>query len=128
MERILLVEDEIIVALDLEYILQLAGHDIVGIAPDTESALEIAPECTLALVDVNLRDGRTGPAIAAEIVRRHGAKILFVTANPEQIGDAVHIAEGFISKPFNRAAIIRAIASARADGTGPNASPAQAVI
>ncbi|MBW8911826.1 MAG: response regulator, partial [Sphingomonas sp.] len=58
----------------------------------------------------------------------HGAKILFVTANPEQIGDAAHIAEGFVSKPFNRAAIIRAIASACADESALNALPVQAGI
>ena len=52
--------------------------------------------------------------IAAEISRRHGAKILFVTANPEQIGDAIHIAEGS-SKPFDRTPILRAVALVRAD-------------
>lgn len=120
MEHILVVEDEMIVALDLEHILASAGHQVIGIAPDTESALEMAPGCSMALVDMNLRDGKTGASIATEIVRRHGAKILFVTANPEQIGPASQIALGHVSKPFNPRAILDAVAAAvDADEAGP---------
>jgi len=108
-----------IVALDLEHILASAGHHVVGIAPDTETALEMAPECSLALVDMNLRDGQTGGMIATEIARRHGAKILFVTANPEQIGPARQLAVGHVSKPFNPRSILDAVAAAvEADETG----------
>lgn len=114
MEHILVVEDEMIVALDLEHILASAGHHVVGIAPDTETALELAPNCSLALVDVNLRDGKTGPTIGAEIARRHGAKIVFVTANPEQIGEAASVALGHVSKPFDQTSILRAVAAAQA--------------
>lgn len=114
MEHILVVEDEMIVALDLEQILASAGHHVVGIAPDMETALELAPNCSLALVDINLRDGKTGPTIDAEIARRHGAKILFVTANPEQIGDAASVALGHVRKPYDQNAILRAVADAQA--------------
>ena len=114
MEKILVVEDEMIVALDLEHILTSAGYEVVGIAPDTETALEIAPRCTMALVDINLRDGQTGPQIAREIHQRHGARIVFVTANPEQIGLGAAIAEGFVSKPFEPASILKVVAQARA--------------
>ncbi|ATE65428.1 response regulator [Rhizorhabdus dicambivorans] len=113
MEHILVVEDEMIVALDLEHILQAAGHQVVGIAPDMETALELAPACSMALVDVNLRDGPTGPGVGAEIFRRHGARIIFVTANPEQIGSAAGIAVGRVSKPFDSRAILSAIAIAQ---------------
>jgi len=112
MEHILVVEDEMIVALDLEQILVSAGHHVVGVAPDMETALEMAPGCSLALIDMNLRDGRTGPRVAAEIRRRHGANILFVTANPEQIGSAARIALGHVRKPFTSRAILDAIARA----------------
>jgi CheY-like chemotaxis protein len=118
MEHILVVEDEMIVALDLEHILASAGHEVIGIAPDTETALELAPGCSLALVDINLRDGPTGPAIGTEIARRYGAKVVFVTANSEQIGDAARFALGHVSKPFDQASILRAIAEAR-DADGP---------
>ncbi|MGE0725779.1 MAG: response regulator, partial [Alphaproteobacteria bacterium] len=60
--RILIVEDEILVAMELEYILREAGHDVAGIAADTSSVGRLAaPDIDLALVDLNLRDGVTGP-------------------------------------------------------------------
>ena len=100
----LIVEDEIFVALDLERILLDAGYDVVAIAADCETALEAAPRCGFAFVDVNLRDGATGPEIARRLECEHGVKVVFVTANPAQIGDATAI--GYVRKPFSEAAIV----------------------
>jgi CheY-like chemotaxis protein len=103
----LIVEDEIFVALDLEQILIDAGYTVAAIAADSESALSAAPGCSFAFVDVNLRDGSTGPAIAQRMVDDYGMKVVFVTANPSQIGDAGTCltgsgggALGYIRKPF----------------------------
>ncbi len=68
----LIVEDEIFVALDLERILTDAGYQVAGIAADSRTALEVAPGCAFAFVDVNLRDGATGPEIARRIVQDYG--------------------------------------------------------
>lgn len=107
----LIVEDEIFVALDLERILTDAGYQVVAIAADSDSAIEAAPGCAFAFVDVNLRDGPTGPEIAQRIAREHGVKVVFVTANPGQIGH-VRDALGYIRKPFSEAAILAAAAVA----------------
>lgn len=107
----LIVEDEIFVALDLERILTDAGYAVGGIAADRASALKAAPGCNIAFVDVNLRDGPTGPDIARAIARDHGIKVVFVTANPAQIGPACD-AIGYIRKPFSEAAILAAAAMA----------------
>lgn len=107
----LIVEDEIFVALDLERILTDAGYTVAGIAADQASALEAAPGCGFAFVDVNLRDGPTGPAIAEAIAREHGIKVVFVTANPAQIGQGGD-ALGYIRKPFSESAILAAAAMA----------------
>ncbi|RZM10646.1 MAG: response regulator [Sphingomonas sp.] len=107
----LIVEDEIFVALDLERILIDAGYEVAAIAADRASALEAAPECGFAFVDVNLRDGPTGPDIARRIVNDHGIKVVFVTANPTQIGDSGG-ALGYVRKPFSEAAILAAAAIA----------------
>lgn len=104
----LIVEDEIFVALDLERILLDAGYDVVAIAADTASAVEAAPQCNFAFIDVNLRDGATGPSIAQQIARDHGIKVVFVTANPSQIDCAPECALGYIRKPFSEAAILAA--------------------
>lgn len=105
----LIVEDEIFVALDLERILTEAGYRVAAIAADREGALAAANQCEFAFVDVNLRDGASGPAIARAIAREHGVKVVFVTANPAQIGDDAP-ALGFVRKPFSERAI-RAAAS-----------------
>ncbi len=107
----LIVEDEIFVALDLERILTDAGYEVAAIAADSETAIAAAPHCEFAFVDVNLRDGATGPQIAQRIARDHGVKVVFVTANPAQIGH-VQDALGYIRKPFSESAILAAAAVA----------------
>lgn len=107
----LIVEDEIFVALDLERILIDAGYHVVGIAADQAAALAAAPGCNMAFVDVNLRDGPTGPAIARLLTQEFGVKVVFVTANPGQICDPDG-ALGYIAKPFSERAILAAAAVA----------------
>lgn len=114
----LIVEDEIFVALDLERILVDAGYGVAAIAADRESAMAAAPQCSFAFVDVNLRDGATGPEIAQRIATDYGVKVVFVTANPSQIGDADCL--GYIRKPFSDAAILAAAALACEGPTGSN--------
>ena len=103
----IIVEDEIFVALDLERILTDAGYSVVGIAADRSTACDIGRGCDFAFVDVNLRDGPTGPDIAATLARDHDVKIVFVTANPAQIADHAQ-ALGYVRKPFSEAAITAA--------------------
>jgi len=109
----LIVEDEIFVALDLERILSDAGYQVTAIAADASSALQAAEgaeQGSFAFVDVNLRDGPTGPEIARRLAQDHGIKVVFVTANPSQIGAAPG-ALGYIRKPFTERAILAAAAA-----------------
>jgi CheY-like chemotaxis protein len=97
--RVLVVEDEWLVALEIRLILEDLGHEVVGIAPDSRRAMEIAAKgIDVALVDLNLRDGLTGPTVGAELVSQ-GATVLFMTANPGQLGQGVAGAVGVIAKP-----------------------------
>ena len=107
----LIVEDEIFVALDLERILIDAGYKVAAIAADSDGAIAAAADCHFALIDVNLRDGATGPGLATKLARDYGLKVVFVTANPAQIGQADG-ALGYIRKPFSEAAILAAAAMA----------------
>lgn len=100
--KVLIVEDEILVALNLRQMLEAKGYDVVGIAPDAEAATRLAgrgPE--LALVDLNLRDGATGPDIGRRLANETGASVLFVTANPRQVADGVPGVVGVLSKPYD---------------------------
>ncbi|KQS03244.1 transcriptional regulator [Sphingomonas sp. Leaf357] len=114
----LIVEDEIFVALDLERILTDAGYKVKAIAADRSTALQEAGECNFALVDINLRDGPTGPDLARTLAQEYGLKVVFVTANPGQIGDPGS-ALAYVRKPFSEAAILAAAALASASADHP---------
>ena len=76
--RILIVEDEMLVAYELESVLEELGHEPVGIVPDVQAAeLYFDEALDLALVDLNLRDGLTGPEIGERLGER-GVTILFI--------------------------------------------------
>lgn len=109
---VLIVEDEILVALQLESIISDAGHRVVGIVPDRGSLDKIPDVPQVALVDLNLRDGPTGPSIASRLAEIFGTKIVYVTANPAQIGQPAPTAIGVVQKPFSQTAILAAISCA----------------
>jgi len=113
-KSILIVEDEIFVAMDIERILADVGYHVTAIAADRETALEHVGAADIAFVDVNLRDGQTGPSIACEMAR-NGTKAFYVTANPAQIDPIAETAIGFIRKPFSDDAILAAAALAAND-------------
>lgn len=97
--RILIVEDEIFVAMELESILEELGHEPIGIVPDLETADRFFEErIDLALVDLNLRDGLTGPQIGARLGAK-GVTVVFITANPRQLEGRIAGAIGVITKP-----------------------------
>lgn len=100
--KILIVEDEIFAALHLETAFEDMGCTVIGIAPDEPSALNLAAaRPDLAVVDLNLRDGLTGPRIARELANRYGTKVLFLTGNPRQAGEPFQGMLGVMSKPWS---------------------------
>lgn len=112
--KVLIVEDEMLVAASLEATLEDHGFSCVGIAPDTATALALAEEARpdLALVDLNLRDGETGPEIGMRLAVEHGATVLFVTANPRRLGEGVPGTLGVLTKPCEEDAVAAALAFA----------------
>ncbi|WP_159982946.1 MULTISPECIES: response regulator [unclassified Novosphingobium] len=110
--KILIVEDEFLVALQLEDILADGGHSVLGTFPDMASLGRLGEAPDVALVDLNLRDGLTGPAIARDLSGRFGARVIYVTANPGQIDAPAATAVGIVQKPFTRQAILAAISYA----------------
>jgi len=113
--KILIIEDEIFPALHLEAVVHELGCTVVGIAPDAATALELAAQqpVDLALVDLNLRDGLTGPDIARQIATRYGTKVFYLTANPGQAPLNFDGALGVVTKPFEDKAIAEAIDAVR---------------
>jgi hypothetical protein len=102
---ILVVEDEGIVALDLESSLSVLGYRIAGLASSYDEALELAAQTgpDLVLVDVRLRGEPDGLAAAAEIRRRWQTPVVFLTAfaSHEMVVQARTVgALGYLIKPF----------------------------
>lgn len=108
--NILIVEDEMLVACEVEAVLSDLGHTIVGIAPDLETAMALSQaDLDLALVDLNLRDGLTGPEIGRRLCAKGKCAVLFVTANPRILGEGIAGAIGVLTKPANPQAVREAV-------------------
>jgi len=125
---ILIVEDQAILGMELEFVLTQAGHDVIGVAVDTRQAFNLAQESgpELAIVDVNLKDGPTGPVIAQEMVQR-GVTVLFATAEPELIPEQFAGAFGVVGKPYSAPSVEQAVdyCLALRDGLDPGPPPPQ---
>jgi CheY-like chemotaxis protein len=102
--RVLIIEDEPIIALDIQELVERCGHSVVGIAATETEAVEIAraERPGLVLADINLGAGGDGASAVARILRDLTAPVIFVTAYPERLltGEAVEPAF-VITKPFD---------------------------
>jgi DNA-binding response OmpR family regulator len=78
-KRILVVEDEMMIAMMLEDMLTEMGHAVVGVAPNLKTALALAAaeQCDLAILDINLAGERSFPV--ARLLRERGLPFLFAT-------------------------------------------------
>ncbi|OLP53970.1 hypothetical protein BJF92_09475 [Rhizobium rhizosphaerae] len=109
--RILIIEDEPLVALDLAERLAEAGFDLAGSASDMASAMAIARDCVAdaVLLDGNLR-GEAVDALAAMLTGR-GIPVLFVTGYTQESlpQDFRHLP--ILSKPFTDRQLLQALAA-----------------
>lgn len=128
--RVLVVEDEALLAMQIEQLLLEAGHEPVGHAMDAAEAVDLARETRpdLALVDIHLRDGVTGVQVMRALTRDHGAAGLFLTANRRLVPEDFAGAMGVVSKPFSETAFLQALAfvARRLGGRGARAPAATA--
>lgn len=84
--RVLIVEDEVLLAWMMRETLEEAGHGVVALASDHREAVDaaLAHRPDLVLMDIRLARGTSGIAAAVEIFERTGIRSIFVTAT----GDA----------------------------------------
>jgi DNA-binding response OmpR family regulator len=98
--RVLIVEDEPVIGMELEDTVTLAGHEVIGWATGYASAIALAearsPE--LAFVDLRLRDGDTGFGISRQLAER-GVTVVLTTAQADQLVDVEHLL-GVMPKPY----------------------------
>ena len=109
--RILIIEDEALVAMELRFVLEDLGHEVVGTAADARTARTLAKkaEVDLALVDIHLSDGPTGVDLGRELGQDMGVTVLFMTANPGMVRNGVAGTIGVLSKPTDERAVESAV-------------------
>ncbi|MFW6313759.1 MAG: response regulator, partial [Spirochaetota bacterium] len=104
-DKILVVEDERIIALDLRRRLERFGYTVVGMATEANEAIELAgrelPD--LVLMDIFLSNGSDGVTAATEIRKQFRIPVVFLTAYADETTiQRAKIAEpvGYVLKPF----------------------------
>ena len=100
---VLIIEDEPIIAMDIEELVLNCGHRVVGMATTEAEAVELAERHKpgLILADINLGIGGDGTAAVARIMKHHYAPVIFVTAYPERLLTGEDLEPAFvITKPF----------------------------
>jgi CheY-like chemotaxis protein len=107
--KVLIIEDETVIALDLSDIVDRAGHTVAGVATTKAEAVRLAAETRpgLVLADVQLQDGSSGIDAVREIIAQAPVPVVFITAFPEQVLTGERPEPTFLlSKPFNQATVL----------------------
>jgi len=106
--RVLVVEDEGLIARDIAGRLEALGHEVVGIASTAEGALEQAPAAEVVLMDIQIDGPTDGVKAAAQIRDRYHVPVIFLTAHADRATlDRAKLADpfGYIVKPLGHASL-----------------------
>lgn len=110
---VLIIEDEPLIALDLEHLVMGLGHTLAGIARTRREAVDLANRLRpgLVLADVHLADGSSGVEAVNDIQKSFDVPVVFITAHPELLLTGERSEPAFlIAKPFNED-MVRAVIS-----------------
>ncbi|MEM7508607.1 MAG: response regulator [Pseudomonadota bacterium] len=113
--RVMVIEDEPIIALDIESIVTGMGHEVVGIADTHTSAVALSEKTgpDLILADIQLADGSSGIDAVEEILADHTVPVVFITAFPERLLTGERPEPTFlVTKPFRAETVEAAISQA----------------
>jgi DNA-directed RNA polymerase specialized sigma24 family protein len=112
---VLIIEDEPIIALDIETMVEELGHTVTGVARTQREAIALVAKKRpgLVLADIQLADGSSGLDAVNEILSTIDVPVIFITAYPERLltGDRPEPAF-LITKPFQPEAVKAAISQA----------------
>ncbi|HEX2494222.1 MAG TPA: response regulator [Steroidobacter sp.] len=101
--RVLIIEDEPIISLDLQSIVREMGHSVTAIATTRDEAVKAArrTEPGLVLADIKLADGSSGIDAVRQILSELQVPIVFITAYPERLLTGERPEPTFlVTKPF----------------------------
>jgi CheY-like chemotaxis protein len=112
---VLIIEDEPLIAMQLEHLVESLGHKVCGTAATRTQARQVVSERRpgLVLADIQLADGSSGLDAVADILAITDVPVIFITAFPERLltGDRPEPAY-LITKPFREEAVKAAISQA----------------
>ena len=117
---ILVVEDNMLIAMAVATELERAGHRVLGPAVAHEPALALARETMpdLALVDIDLQEGDSGFELARALHEELGVRSVFVTGQTDEASADIAGALGVLAKPFKLAALRETVVKALAYADG----------
>jgi DNA-directed RNA polymerase specialized sigma24 family protein len=102
--EIMIIEDEPLIAMDIEQMVQSLGHKVVSIARTHKEALSLFAQTQprMILADIQLADGSSGIDAVNDILNNHSVPVIFITAFPERLLTGERPEPTFlVTKPFN---------------------------
>lgn len=112
---VLIIEDEALIAMDLEHLVEDLGHRVIGVARTHSTAVSVAKAHVpgLILADIHLADNSSGLDAVNELLRTFEVPVIFITAYPERFLTGERPEPAFlIAKPFQPAAVSAVISQA----------------
>ncbi len=113
--EVLIIEDEPIIAMDIEMIVRDLGHNVTGVAVTRSEAVAQARQSppSLVLADIQLADDSSGIDAVKDILAEFSVPVIFITAFPERLLTGTRPEPTFlITKPFQRSTVKAAISQA----------------
>ncbi|HVV46692.1 MAG TPA: response regulator [Bryobacteraceae bacterium] len=126
---VLIIEDEALIAMDLESLVESLGHNVVGVARTHTEAVSkaLATRPGLILADIRLADESSGLEAVNELLQTFEVPVIFITAYPEQLLTGLRPEPTFlITKPFRPAMVSAVISQALFFERRAKATPARA--
>jgi DNA-binding NarL/FixJ family response regulator len=119
-ERILVVEDDFLVAMQMESALVEAGFDVAGIAATGEDAIELAisERPHIVVMDIRLAGDRDGIDTALQLFAEQGLRCIFATAHHDEQSQrraAPAVPLGWLHKPYTMVSLVGMVRSALAE-------------
>lgn len=102
--EIMIIEDEPLIALDIEQMVEDIGHRVTGIARTRKEAVELfaRTQPKMVLADIQLADGSSGIDAVNDILKSAAVPVIFITAFPERLLTGERPEPAFlVTKPFN---------------------------
>jgi CheY-like chemotaxis protein len=113
--NILIIEDEALIAMDLQSLVENLGHEVQGIASTRAEAVALAKNKNIGLIlaDIQLADGSSGVDAVNDLLATFEVPVIFITAYPERFLTGLRPEPAFlITKPYQPAMVSAVISQA----------------